>query len=165
MSLYEQVEREYKEFLEKMRQKRSVEVEDTCGEMLPEKKKDDTELLLDCESIETKIEYLRKRYVSDTSWDRSMLCSIQESEIKEHETPPAKYQKKTGKRKKKKECVAEPGTECYNCRTTSTTLWRKTGDKIGCNACALYRNLHKTDRPPHLTKRGIKKRNRVSASR
>ena len=35
------------------------------------------------------------------------------------------------------------GTECMNCKTTSTTLWRRNtnGDPL-CNACGLYQKLH-----------------------
>ena len=35
------------------------------------------------------------------------------------------------------------GTQCSNCHTTTTTLWRRngTGEPV-CNACGLYYKLH-----------------------
>jgi len=40
-------------------------------------------------------------------------------------------------------------TECFNCRTRSTPLWRRTPDKKHslCNACGLYMKQYKTHRP------------------
>uniref|UniRef100_A0A1I8I5Y7 GATA-type domain-containing protein n=1 Tax=Macrostomum lignano TaxID=282301 RepID=A0A1I8I5Y7_9PLAT len=37
------------------------------------------------------------------------------------------------------------GTQCANCETTSTTLWRRNtcGEPV-CNACGLYFKLHNT---------------------
>ena len=35
------------------------------------------------------------------------------------------------------------GTVCANCRTTTTTLWRRNGSgEPVCNACGLYHKLH-----------------------
>jgi GATA-binding protein len=51
-------------------------------------------------------------------------------------------------------------TECFNCHTFKTPLWRK--DAIGntlCNACGLFQKLHGTTRPLSLKTDVIKKRN------
>lgn len=41
------------------------------------------------------------------------------------------------------------GTQCTNCQTTTTTLWRRnaSGDPV-CNACGLYYKLHQVPRGP-----------------
>lgn len=46
------------------------------------------------------------------------------------------------------------GTECANCATTTTTLWRRngTGEPV-CNACGLYYKLHGVRNSQHLLKR------------
>ncbi|CBY09755.1 unnamed protein product [Oikopleura dioica] len=76
-----------------------------------------------------------------------------------------KCQQKTSRDKKVKK-------ECFNCKTSNTTLWRKfkslkdirlkypskefdqnTADpagKVGCNACALYWSLHGKHRPADM---------------
>ncbi|XP_042201452.1 GATA-binding factor 1-A [Callorhinchus milii] len=53
------------------------------------------------------------------------------------------------------------GTQCANCHTCTTTLWRRnaTGDPV-CNACGLYYKLHKVNRPLTMKKDGIQTRNR-----
>eukprot|EP01135_Chromosphaera_perkinsii_P004514 Nk52_evm8s287 gene=Nk52_evmTU8s287 len=52
------------------------------------------------------------------------------------------------KAKKGKLADGESPTECANCFTTNSQLWRKDGNgKTVCNACGLYWKLHKTDRP------------------
>ena len=40
------------------------------------------------------------------------------------------------------------GTQCSNCNTTTTTLWRRngTGEPV-CNACGLYYKLHGVSDP------------------
>ncbi|ABN64919.2 regulates glutamine-repressible gene products [Scheffersomyces stipitis CBS 6054] len=50
-------------------------------------------------------------------------------------------------------------TECYNCHTLNTPLWRKdpTGNTL-CNACGLFLKLHGTTRPLSLKTDVIKKR-------
>lgn len=51
-------------------------------------------------------------------------------------------------------------TECSNCHTLKTPLWRK--DPVGntlCNACGLFQKLHGTTRPLSLKTDVIKKRN------
>jgi len=47
-------------------------------------------------------------------------------------------------------------TECFNCRTRSTPLWRRTPDKKHslCNACGLYMKQYKTHRPLNQKMRG-----------
>ncbi|XP_067832296.1 GATA-binding factor 2-like isoform X2 [Heptranchias perlo] len=53
------------------------------------------------------------------------------------------------------------GTQCANCHTTTTTLWRRnaSGDPV-CNACGLYYKLHNVNRPLTMKKDGIQTRNR-----
>ncbi|CAH1265250.1 GATA2 [Branchiostoma lanceolatum] len=53
------------------------------------------------------------------------------------------------------------GTQCANCKTTTTTLWRRNqnGDPV-CNACGLYYKLHAVNRPLTMKKDGIQTRNR-----
>jgi len=45
-------------------------------------------------------------------------------------------------------------TECFNCRTRSTPLWRRTPDKKHslCNACGLYMKQYKMHRPLNAQK-------------
>nr|XP_060619125.1 erythroid transcription factor [Anolis sagrei ordinatus] len=59
------------------------------------------------------------------------------------------------------------GTQCSNCQTTTTTLWRRNvnGEPV-CNACGLYFKLHNVNRPLAMRKDGIQTRNRkVSSSK
>uniref|UniRef100_A0A336MQ17 CSON002983 protein n=1 Tax=Culicoides sonorensis TaxID=179676 RepID=A0A336MQ17_CULSO len=57
------------------------------------------------------------------------------------------------------------GVECANCRTTSTTLWRRnnSGEPV-CNACGLYYKLHNVNRPMTMKKEGIQTRKRKPKS-
>lgn len=56
-------------------------------------------------------------------------------------------------------------TECFNCHTLKTPLWRKdpTGNTL-CNACGLFLKLHGTTRPLSLKSDVIKKRSSRRAS-
>jgi GATA-binding protein len=66
--------------------------------------------------------------------------------------------KKTAKNSKRQ---ASQSTQCYNCHTTTTPLWRR--DPQGhplCNACGLFLKLHGAVRPLSLKTDVIKKRNR-----
>ncbi|KAG9270050.1 GATA-binding factor 1-B [Astyanax mexicanus] len=53
------------------------------------------------------------------------------------------------------------GTQCANCQTSTTTLWRRNanGEPV-CNACGLYFKLHNVNRPLTMKKEGIQTRNR-----
>ncbi|KAI1893008.1 hypothetical protein AGOR_G00139370 [Albula goreensis] len=53
------------------------------------------------------------------------------------------------------------GTQCANCHTSTTTLWRRnaSGEPV-CNACGLYFKLHNVNRPLTMKKEGIQTRNR-----
>ncbi|KAG7220381.1 hypothetical protein INR49_018219 [Caranx melampygus] len=53
------------------------------------------------------------------------------------------------------------GTQCVNCDTVTTTLWRRNaaGEPV-CNACGLYYKLHQVNRPLTMKKDGIQTRNR-----
>jgi hypothetical protein len=52
--------------------------------------------------------------------------------------------------------------QCNNCFCTETTLWRRVGNELMCNACALYYKLHGCRRPKELVKTEIKRRQRRS---
>ncbi|CAN2389208.1 Transcription factor [Pristimantis euphronides] len=58
------------------------------------------------------------------------------------------------------------GTQCSNCHTSTTTLWRRNtnGDPV-CNACGLYYKLHNVNRPLTMKKDGIQTRNRKVSSK
>ncbi|XP_076358562.1 GATA-binding factor 3-like isoform X2 [Tachypleus tridentatus] len=58
------------------------------------------------------------------------------------------------------------GTTCVNCKTTSTTLWRRNqnGEPV-CNACGLYFKLHNINRPLTMKKENIQTRNRKLSSK
>ncbi|XP_008291293.1 cyclin-dependent kinase 20-like [Stegastes partitus] len=53
------------------------------------------------------------------------------------------------------------GTQCFNCQTEVTTLWRRNaaGEPV-CNACGLYYRLHQVNRPLALKRDGIQTRRR-----
>lgn len=53
------------------------------------------------------------------------------------------------------------GMICANCRTSTTTLWRRNseGEPV-CNACGLYFKLHGVNRPISMRKDGIQTRKR-----
>ncbi|XP_027866616.1 trans-acting T-cell-specific transcription factor GATA-3-like isoform X1 [Xiphophorus couchianus] len=61
--------------------------------------------------------------------------------------------------------AARKGTQCSNCGTGTTSLWRRNaaGDAV-CNACGLYYKLHQVHRPLALRKDGIQTRKRRSAN-
>ncbi|XP_050684673.1 transcription factor GATA-4-like isoform X2 [Leptidea sinapis] len=54
-----------------------------------------------------------------------------------------------------------PGMECSNCKTTTTSLWRRNahGETV-CNACGLYYKLHNINRPLAMKKDSIQSRKR-----
>ncbi|KAI4901577.1 hypothetical protein NFI96_012100, partial [Prochilodus magdalenae] len=58
------------------------------------------------------------------------------------------------------------GTQCANCQTSTTTLWRRNanGEPV-CNACGLYFKLHNVNRPLTMKKEGIQTRNRKVSSK
>ncbi|KTG18047.1 hypothetical protein cypCar_00016285 [Cyprinus carpio] len=58
------------------------------------------------------------------------------------------------------------GTQCANCQTSTTTLWRRnaSGEPV-CNACGLYFKLHNVNRPLAMKKEGIQTRNRKVSSK
>lgn len=49
---------------------------------------------------------------------------------------------------------------CGFCKTTITTLWRKAGHYVLCNACGLYYKAHGVKRPAFLLSNFIKRRKR-----
>ena len=54
-----------------------------------------------------------------------------------------------------------PHTICSNCKTQTTSLWRRNiQGQIVCNACGLYVKLHKKDRPMDMRKDIVRTRNR-----
>ncbi|KAG7660879.1 GLN3 [[Candida] subhashii] len=55
--------------------------------------------------------------------------------------------------------AAQKPTECFNCKTLKTPLWRKDAEgNTLCNACGLFLKLHGTTRPLSLKTDVIKKR-------
>lgn len=53
------------------------------------------------------------------------------------------------------------GLQCSNCRTVTTTLWRRNNDgEPVCNACGLYFKLHGVSRPLSMKKDSIQTRKR-----
>lgn len=54
---------------------------------------------------------------------------------------------------------------CQHCGTDKTSLWRRRGGLIVCNACALYEKLHGIPRPAHLLNQALRRRNRSDSSR
>lgn len=65
------------------------------------------------------------------------------------------------KPKKRTTTTKRTGVICANCKTQSTTLWRRnpSGEPV-CNACGLYYKLHNVARPLSMKKEGIQTRNR-----
>ncbi|KAI8374535.1 uncharacterized protein BYT42DRAFT_499993, partial [Radiomyces spectabilis] len=57
--------------------------------------------------------------------------------------------------------MAQGKTECANCGTTTTPLWRRNpqGQPL-CNACGLFLKLHGVVRPLNFKNEAIKKRAR-----
>merc|ERR1712223_721964 len=70
------------------------------------------------------------------------------------------------KPKRKLTTSRREGTVCANCKTTTTTLWRRnnSGEPV-CNACGLYHKLHNVARPITLKKEAIQTRNRKLAAK
>ncbi|KAK5924266.1 hypothetical protein CgunFtcFv8_001155 [Champsocephalus gunnari] len=58
------------------------------------------------------------------------------------------------------------GTQCVNCLTETTTLWRRNsaGEPV-CNACGLYYKLHQVNRPLAMKKDRIQTRNRKATNK
>ncbi|KAI9277825.1 hypothetical protein BY458DRAFT_504169 [Sporodiniella umbellata] len=53
-------------------------------------------------------------------------------------------------------------TQCHNCSTSITSLWRRDNDRnIICNACGLYQRLHNAPRPLELKRNIICRRKRT----
>lgn len=63
--------------------------------------------------------------------------------------------------KKKGMGSKRPGMACSNCRTSTTSLWRRNahGETV-CNACGLYFKLHNINRPLAMKKDSIQTRKR-----
>lgn len=70
------------------------------------------------------------------------------------------------KPKRRLSAARRAGTSCANCKTTTTTLWRRNqnGEPV-CNACGLYFKLHNVNRPLTMKKEGIQTRNRKLSSK
>ncbi|GFY68133.1 GATA-binding factor C [Trichonephila inaurata madagascariensis] len=71
-----------------------------------------------------------------------------------------------GEKKLRRSSSKRVGTSCVNCRTTTTSLWRRNhhGEPV-CNACGLYFKLHNMSRPIAMKRDGIQTRNRKIVSR
>lgn len=75
------------------------------------------------------------------------------------------YKKKKSKSSRQQQPSNNTKTQCSNCQTTTTPLWRR--DPQGhplCNACGLFLKLHGAVRPLSLKTDIIKKRNRTSTT-
>ncbi|XP_023290717.1 transcription factor GATA-3 [Orussus abietinus] len=70
------------------------------------------------------------------------------------------------KPKRRLSAARRAGTSCANCKTATTTLWRRNqaGEPV-CNACGLYYKLHNVNRPLTMKKEGIQTRNRKLSSK
>merc|ERR1719410_2503970 len=70
------------------------------------------------------------------------------------------------KPKKRLSSSRREGTSCMNCKTQTTTLWRRNqaGEPV-CNACGLYQKLHNVERPVTLKKDGSQTRIRKLSSK
>nr|XP_046251645.1 GATA-binding factor 3 isoform X2 [Scatophagus argus] len=68
--------------------------------------------------------------------------------------------------KRRATATQRSGTQCVNCSTATTTLWRRNpaGEPV-CNACGLYYRLHQVNRPLAMKKDGIQTRNRRVTNR
>jgi hypothetical protein len=74
-------------------------------------------------------------------------------------TSPSPPQLDTASKKKSSDNTI---TQCTNCNTTTTPLWRRNPEgKPLCNACGLFLKLHGVVRPLSLKTNVIKKRNRI----
>ena len=62
--------------------------------------------------------------------------------------------------------ILGPDTRCSNCKTGSTSLWRRdvSGAPV-CNACGLYCKMHGQKRPISMRKDIIKGRKRKQAAK
>ncbi|XP_034027457.1 erythroid transcription factor [Thalassophryne amazonica] len=71
-----------------------------------------------------------------------------------------KHDKPLLRQKRKTTLMHRKGTQCANCSTTATTLWRRNvaGESV-CNACGLYYKLHQVNRPLMMKTDVIKTRN------
>ncbi|VDM53569.1 unnamed protein product [Angiostrongylus costaricensis] len=70
------------------------------------------------------------------------------------------------KPKKRQSAQKRTGVACVNCKTNTTTLWRRNGGgEPVCNACGLYYKLHQVERPLTMKKDGIQTRNRKMSSK
>ncbi|KAG2224370.1 hypothetical protein INT45_006770 [Circinella minor] len=77
----------------------------------------------------------------------------------------ATKKKLSSHRRSKKDDPTLPLPVCTNCKTTTTSLWRRDdhGNPL-CNACGLFLKLHGMERPLSLKTDVIKRRNRQSPS-
>lgn len=65
-----------------------------------------------------------------------------------------------------RETTEKTPTQCTNCRTKTTPLWRRNPEgELLCNACGLFLKLHGEVRPLKLKTNIIKKRNRSGSSK
>lgn len=100
---------------------------------------------------------------SSHSVSSSDYHSHDDEEMYEEDQPASKYKKlRTSDGFQK---PSSTKSQCSNCRTTTTPLWRR--DPQGhplCNACGLFLKLHGSVRPLSLKTDVIKKRNRNSSA-
>ncbi|KAI9248463.1 hypothetical protein EDC94DRAFT_624910 [Helicostylum pulchrum] len=91
--------------------------------------------------------------------------SQDDEEEKEEDLKKTKFNNKKAKNVSRQSTKSAHQTQCSNCQTTTTPLWRR--DPQGhplCNACGLFLKLHGAVRPLSLKTDVIKKRNRSSTT-
>ncbi|KAF9572534.1 hypothetical protein EC968_009758 [Mortierella alpina] len=79
--------------------------------------------------------------------------------------PPRGHASNTNSETDDEDSEAAPPTQCTNCNTFKTPLWRRDQNGLPlCNACGLFLKLHGRTRPLSLKTDVIKKRNRGGAN-
>lgn len=103
-------------------------------------------------------ELLNVYYYDNTASSPHSISSLNSDEPEKQTKKQMKY-----KRTKKAQHQEQEKTQCSNCQTTTTPLWRRNPQGLPlCNACGLFYKLHGSTRPLSLKTDVIKKRNRNS---
>ena len=102
------------------------------------------------DSYSTQMEHQRNHVLD-------LLSPLLMEDVKTQPVTNGSYESKSNLTRSLKEKPKQ--TECHNCKTHTTPLWRKDpqGNTL-CNACGLFLKLHGTTRPLSLKTDVIKKR-------